>query len=599
MDIIQILKNAFANKAFFIRIYEEGKYIILWNDNNIKKKYSKKKLEKYLVNESKINEFVEDIIEEILLMIEEKYRRMKNRRVSVVIPNYNNEKFIVKCINSILANDYKQIEIVFVDDCSTDNSYELVKEKFGNNKRVKIFKNEKNSGAYYCRNKGILMADGYYVLNVDGDDFIESNMISNCVSQLEKINKDKKDNKDLRWAYGTHFQRLYIKDDIEKIAHINRSNSYVFLFYRKLFNMLGFYQDNRFGADSEYIKRAKWFGYNFYYNKEDIFYNAYTVSGMNLTQKHRYEERNVYINECGENIKKRKYIKMAFLENFEKKNKFFINMSDIKIGLVGLGFVGSAMLKSFNLLGCNVTASYDKFKNGGIGNREDLLKCDVLFSALPTMYSEELKEYNKQPLEETLQFLKDNSFPGIFVCKSTVEPGTCELMAQKYGVKIVHNPEFLTARTAFEDFHKQEHIVLGRTSLVSEEEVEKIAEFYRQYYKAQISFGTSTESESMKIFCNCFYSVKIQFFNEIYLTCQKNGSDYKNVVDMMLRNNWINPMHTNVPGPDGKLSYGGLCFPKDTNALNDYMKREEIPNKVLAATIEERNEMREDRDNCY
>ena len=317
MDIIETLKNAFANKAFFIRIYEEGKYVIFWNDHSIQKKYPKSKLIKYLVDDSKINEFVEDIIEEILMMIEDKYKKMKNRRVSVIIPNYNNEKFIVKCINSILANDYKQIEVIFVDDCSTDNSYKLVKENFGENKRVKIFKNERNGGAYYCRNRGICLSDGYYVLNVDGDDFIESNMISNCVKNLEEINKEKKENKDLYWAYGTHFQRLYVKDDIENIAHINRSNSYVFLFYRKLFNMLGYYQDNRFGADSEFIKRAKWFRYNFYYNKDSIYYNAYTVSGMNLTQKHRYEERNAYINECGNNIKNRRYIKMAFLEKKE------------------------------------------------------------------------------------------------------------------------------------------------------------------------------------------------------------------------------------------------------------------------------------------
>ena len=67
---------------------------------------------------------------------------------------------------------------------------------------------------------------------------------------------------------------------------------------------------------------------------------------------------------------------------------------------------------------------------------------------------------------------------------------------------------------------------------------------------------------------------------------------------MMLKNGWINPMHTNVPGPDGQLSYGGLCFPKDTNALNEFMKRNDIPHRVLDATIGERNEMRDDKDNC-
>ena len=67
---------------------------------------------------------------------------------------------------------------------------------------------------------------------------------------------------------------------------------------------------------------------------------------------------------------------------------------------------------------------------------------------------------------------------------------------------------------------------------------------------------------------------------------------------MMLKNGWINPMHTDVPGPDGKMSYGGLCFPKDTNALNEFMKQNNIPNSVLNATICERNSMREEKENC-
>jgi nucleotide sugar dehydrogenase len=274
-------------------------------------------------------------------------------------------------------------------------------------------------------------------------------------------------------------------------------------------------------------------------------------------------------------------------------------MQKSKIGIIGLGFVGSAMMQSFTLNGCHIHAAYDKYKNGGMGTPESLLECDVIFSALPTIYRESIQQYDKKPLEETLQFLKDNQFAGIFVCKSTVEPGTSNDLAKKYGIKIIHNPEFLTARTAFEDFHNQSHIVLGFTSLIQPEDMDKVIQFYKSYYdKAEISVSTSEESESMKIFCNCFYSVKIQFFNELYLTCNKNGSDYNKVREMMLKNNWINPMHTTVPGPDGNLSYGGLCFPKDTNALNHYMERHGIPNKVLNATIEERNEMREDKDNC-
>jgi len=73
---------------------------------------------------------------------------------------------------------------------------------------------------------------------------------------------------------------------------------------------------------------------------------------------------------------------------------------------------------------------------------------------------------------------------------------------------------------------------------------------------------------------------------------------YNNVKDLMIGNKWIHPMHTLVPGTDGQLSYGGYCFPKDTNALNELMIKYDSPNMVLNAAIEERNTMREDNDNC-
>lgn len=274
-------------------------------------------------------------------------------------------------------------------------------------------------------------------------------------------------------------------------------------------------------------------------------------------------------------------------------------MKNLKIGIVGLGFVGGAMEKSFRELGVNVYATYDKFKNGGVGKLEDLLNAEIIFSALPTVYSEKLKEYNKLPLEDTCQCLMDNKYKGLLVVKSTVEPGTCEDFSQRYGLKILHNPEFLTARTAYEDFHNQKHIVIGKTELVTNDEHKLVANFYKFFYNnSEVSLCSSKESESMKIFCNCFYAAKVQIFNELYLVCKDGDMDYKKVREMMLKNGWINPMHTDVPGPDGKLSYGGLCFPKDTNALNEHMIKRNIPNKVLNAVIQERNEMREDKDNC-
>ena len=265
-----------------------------------------------------------------------------------------------------------------------------------------------------------------------------------------------------------------------------------------------------------------------------------------------------------------------------------------KIGIIGCGFVGSAMIESLSFKGLNCK-QYDKFKNGGIGSLEDMKDCEILFLCLPTVYSDELKEYDKSAIHDVCKDLLDLQYDGIVVVKSTVEIGTMQNLQKLYGLKFVHNPEFLSAKTAMYDFHNQTHIVLGNAS---DHDISKLIKFYNEFYTAQISLCTSGESEAMKISCNCFYSVKIQFFNEIYLLCENMDVCYNKVKDLMLKNGWINPMHTTVPGTDGHLSYGGFCFPKDTNALNELMKRRGTINGLLESTIKERNLLRDDNLNC-
>jgi nucleoside-diphosphate-sugar epimerase/NDP-sugar pyrophosphorylase family protein len=268
------------------------------------------------------------------------------------------------------------------------------------------------------------------------------------------------------------------------------------------------------------------------------------------------------------------------------------------IGIVGLGFVGSSIYKSLDLKGCQVKG-YDKDENKTYNIFNDLFKCDILFLCLPTIYNEELKQYDKSCINETCTKLEEQKYNGIIIIKSTIEPQTTEELCKKFKtLRFIHNPEFLTAATAFYDFHNQTHIVIGKSVNSTNIDIEYLQNFYDRYYKGtEISICTSTESECMKSFVNCFYSVKIQFFNELYLLCQKIGTDYETIKKLMLRNGWINHMHTQVPGTDGKLSYGGCCFPKDTNALLEYMKNNNSPRELLEATISERNKMRDDNDN--
>lgn len=268
----------------------------------------------------------------------------------------------------------------------------------------------------------------------------------------------------------------------------------------------------------------------------------------------------------------------------------------MNVSVIGLGFVGGSMLKSFKMLGASVLG-YDKFKDSD--SFVDCLQSNIMFLALPTIFDEEKMEYDKSCIHEVCEKLVEAKYEGTVVIKSTVESGTTDGLSDKFpALQFVHNPEFLTAATAFDDFHNQKHIVLGKAERTNSQKVEQLKHFYEKFYpEAEISCCSALESESMKSFVNCFYSVKVQFFNELYLLCKKQGSNYETVKNLMLKNGWINPMHTNVPGPDGKLSYGGHCFPKDTNALLNHMKRNETPHMVLEATVIERNEMRDDHTN--
>ena len=268
------------------------------------------------------------------------------------------------------------------------------------------------------------------------------------------------------------------------------------------------------------------------------------------------------------------------------------------IGIIGLGFVGGAMLASFQQKKIN-TLNYDKFSSCD-NTLEDLLETDLVFLCLPTPYDSSLNQYDKSAIKETCEYLNERKYSGSVVIKSTVEPTTCQKLSDHYiNLNIIHNPEFLTARTAKEDYHNQKHIVLGKTKSCADDAYNRVVDFHSLHYPwAQISKCKSIESESAKLFANSFYAVKVQFFTELFLLCKKSGCDYNTAKQILIRNNWVNPMHTDVPGPDGEISYGGLCFPKDTNALNEYMKQHESPNSLLQSCIEERNRMRNDHDNC-
>ena len=96
--------------------------------------------------------------------------------VSVIVPCYNGEKDIERCLNSIVNQTYKKIEVIVVDDGSKDNSKELIKEYVNNYPNVNYYY-KKNGGLSSARNFGLKKATGDYIAFVDSDDYIDLKML--------------------------------------------------------------------------------------------------------------------------------------------------------------------------------------------------------------------------------------------------------------------------------------------------------------------------------------------------------------------------------------------------------------------------------------
>lgn len=109
--------------------------------------------------------------------------------ISIIVPLYNTSKYLEKCLNSIKNQTYKNIEIIIVDDGSTDSSLQLAKKIALEDKRMKVY-HKKNGGLSSARNYGIQNAQGKYISFVDSDDYIASNMIEILYKNLIRNSAD-------------------------------------------------------------------------------------------------------------------------------------------------------------------------------------------------------------------------------------------------------------------------------------------------------------------------------------------------------------------------------------------------------------------------
>ena len=251
-------------------------------------------------------------------------------------------------------------------------------------------------------------------------------------------------------------------------------------------------------------------------------------------------------------------------------------MSIYNIGIIGKGFVGSAVAHGFSEATGYSAKIFINDKDESKSShslREVITSSDVIFVSVPTPSNKNGSinlDILKECLRESNKIVKEvGKCDAIFLIRSTILPGTSRKLNNEFNeLKIVFNPEFLTERSAFFDFISQTRVILGGP----ENLVSKVKALYQDRFGKSISIiETDFESaELTKYVCNTFFATKVSFLNEMKILADKTGADWEVVREGFIRDGRVGNSHSNVPGPDGKLGFGGSCFPKDVQALINF-----------------------------
>lgn len=264
------------------------------------------------------------------------------------------------------------------------------------------------------------------------------------------------------------------------------------------------------------------------------------------------------------------------------------------IGIIGQGFVGNAvhigMSSGFPIKAYDVIPE----KSNVSGITELYNSSDVIFVCLPTPMKRS-GECDISIVDGVMSQLNELGKNKIVILKSTVPPGTCDGLQEKYqNIDLMFNPEFLTEANAVSDFINQDRIVLGGRNQESLLQVRDM--FRRSFSSAPIMITDCKSAEMIKYVTNCFLSVKVSFANQMYDLCNSFGMDYESIIDIAKLDKRLGDSHWKVPGPDGDRGYGGHCFPKDMSALLFFGQQHGVNPTIIEESIKYNNSIRTDRD---
>ena len=201
-----------------------------------------------------------DNFRETLLMPCKNDNVMDGPLVSIIVPAWNTSQYIEKCIKSLTVQDYKNLEIILVDDMSNDGTYEKILFLSETDARIKVIRTGKRLGTYIARNIGINYASGFYCTFLDSDD----------VACMDRISKHVKTMMSADYvatiSNWVRFDESGLAKNRMVWPYVRLNIGSLFFIREKVINDLGVFHEIKFGADGEYLARIKR-----YYGQEKVF----------------------------------------------------------------------------------------------------------------------------------------------------------------------------------------------------------------------------------------------------------------------------------------------------------------------------------------
>lgn len=261
----------------------------------------------------------------------------------------------------------------------------------------------------------------------------------------------------------------------------------------------------------------------------------------------------------------------------------------MKVGIIGYGFVGKALENgidnSISIL------NIDPKLNTSI---KDLVpfQPNIIFICVPTPLCEDLS-LDASIVHSVIDEILDYNIDSLIVLKSTILPNHLEKISQRVK-RFIYNPEFLREKHANEDFINSNLIVFGG----DQENIDEIKDFYIGQTKCNCKSYVETDlvtASLIKYTINSFLATKVSFFNElnkIFVRVNANDS-WDNFISYLQKDSRLGDSHMSVPGHDGKKGFGGACLPKDSIALLNFYKENDLDFKVLKSAIDVNNIIRD------